>query len=137
MDIQVSSERLVVEMKNKQPIELLDMAEALVSLGAEYQSFLARTEGIAAEDDIKLYVSEVRSGSAIFEMVAANIHLLPDFVKHGITLCKFLVEIKKTISYLKKDEGAERPKDLTKKQLERIGKIVQPTAKPKNVNGSG
>lgn len=129
MIIDASSERLVVEIQNKQPVELIDMAESLVSLGAEYQSFLTRTEGIAGDEDIKLYVKEVRSGSAIFEMVAANVNLIPDFIKHGMTLCKFLAEIKKTVAFLRKDEGAEKPKTVTKRQLERIDKIVQPTAK--------
>lgn len=129
MNPALSPEKLVVEIRNKQPIELIDLAESLVCLGAEYRNHLTRSQGISSEDDIKLFVREVRSGSAIFEMVTANMALIPDLVKHGATLCSFVQDIKAMVAFLKKEEGAERPKDLSKKQLERIQKIVQPTAK--------
>jgi len=67
-------------------------------------------------------------GAAIFDIVAGCWTIFPQVVEHGKTLIGFLVDLKKAVKYLKHEE-AERPAGLDKARLERISRIVQPTAK--------
>lgn len=104
------------------------MANCLLNTGAEYQRYLAVNESAAASEEVKLFVREVRTGSAIFDLCAASYPLLPNIIHHGATLAGFLSDFKKVIAFLKK-ENPERPDGLDKAKLERVYKIVQPTAK--------
>lgn len=121
-------EKLVIEIQNKQPLELVEMADCLLSAGAEYQRYLALHEGAAASMEVKLLVREVRQGSAVFELVAGCYNVFPQVIEHGRTLVGFLVDLKKAVKYLKHEE-TERPANLDKPRLERISRMVQPTAR--------
>lgn len=123
------SEKLVIELQNIRPLELVEMADCLLSAGAEYQRYVAENEGASAAEEVKLFVREVRQGSAIFEVFAACWNVFPQVVEHGRTLLGFLVELKKTVGYLKREEATVRPPRLDKRRLERISRMVQPTAK--------
>jgi len=63
-----SPERLVIELQNREPLDLIEMADCLLSAGAEYQRYLAVHESAAASEDVKLLVREVRQGSAILPL---------------------------------------------------------------------
>lgn len=127
MDDDPPSEKLVIELKNVRPLELIEMADCLLSAGAEYQEYLAENESAAASEEVKLFVREVRQGSAIFEMWAGCWNLLPQVLQHGTTLLRFLRNLKETVDFLKGVPG-KKPR-LTKKKLERATRIFQPTAK--------
>lgn len=128
MQVENLPERLVIEIKNIQSLELVEMANCLLSAGAEYQRYLSVNESAAAAEDVKLFVREVRSGSAIFDICAASGSILPQMIEHGRTLLGFVIDLKKVLGYLKK-ESPDKPEGLDKAKLDRVIRIVQPTAK--------
>ena len=85
-------------------------------------------ESAAASEEVRLFVREVRNGSAIFDVCAAAWPLLPQVLHHGSTLLGYLNDLKTVFKFLKK-EGTAKPPGLDKAKLERITRMVQPTAK--------
>ena len=67
--------RLEVEFGVKQPIELVQLTLALQGIARDYRRFTNdafKNDGIkVSDDDIQLYVTEVRSGSVIAELASA------------------------------------------------------------------
>lgn len=129
MNEQDTSEKMVFELRNVQPLELAALADCLLSTSAEFQRYLALHESSAASEDVKLLVREVRNGSVVFDLFAACQTLLPEVMQHGKTLLGFLGELKKAVRFLLKQENEPKPESLDKARLERIEKMVQPTAR--------
>lgn len=84
--------RLVVTIKNNQPIELLELTRSLVALANNFNRY-ASTHGKSIEDrGAKLYVKEIRSGSIEIELVelvsvavlpfAENVNTILDFANY-------------------------------------------------------
>lgn len=67
--------RLEVEFGVKQPIELVQLTLALQGIARDYRRFTNdafKNDGVkVSDDDIQLYVTEVRSGSVIAELASA------------------------------------------------------------------
>ena len=55
---------------NTRPIELLDLTSSLFAIGEQYRSFIRRQGESLSEDDYRLYVREVRTGSIIVDLVS-------------------------------------------------------------------
>ena len=68
---------LTVNIKNRQPVELVDFAQSMISLGAEYSDYIASSQNHLVSDEIKLYIKEIRPGSIITELVALAPTLMP------------------------------------------------------------
>lgn len=50
--------KLTIEINNKQPVELTDLAKSMMSVADEYLHFLAEHDAHIEADDVKLYVKE-------------------------------------------------------------------------------
>lgn len=117
---------LTVNIKNKQPVELIDYAQSMISLGAEYSDYIAETNNHLISDEIKLYIKEIRPGSIITELVALAPALMP-FAEHANTVLDFTNHMKSCIEYLK--GIGKKPDNLDKQTLNRVAKFVEPVAK--------
>ncbi|MGL4959601.1 MAG: hypothetical protein ACRC67_00095 [Inquilinus sp.] len=63
----MSDSSLEIRFETSKPVEVLDLATSLTSVGRQYMQFVA-TRGFL-ETDAKLYVKEIRSGSIICELI--------------------------------------------------------------------
>lgn len=62
--------RLTIEIKNTQPVQLLDLTAAFTAYAEEYQQF-ARSEGHdVSGENVQLYVHELRTGSIIADLMS-------------------------------------------------------------------
>lgn len=59
---------IIIEYKNKRPLELLDLTNSLSALGNQFKRFVSDENGIDSET--RLFVHEVRTGSTITELIA-------------------------------------------------------------------
>lgn len=119
------------EIKNKQPIELIDLTNSLLALGNEYQRFISRTHPEAEASDVKLYINEVRSGSVIALLTAMSPQLIEGF-SYVNTVVDFASFLKNTFEILTNGK-ANKHTDLSPATLSNINQILEPIAKD---NGS-
>lgn len=119
------------EIKNKQPIELIDLTNSLLALGNEYQRFISRTHPEAEASDVKLYINEVRSGSVIALLTAMSPQLIEGF-NYVNTVVDFASFLKNTCERLANGK-ADKHTDLSPATLSNINQILEPIAKD---NGS-
>lgn len=62
-----SEARLIIEIKNNKPVELLDLSDSFQSLGRQYVRYLGK-HNVKVSDEAKLYVNHIRTGSIIAEL---------------------------------------------------------------------
>lgn len=125
--------KLTVEIKNTQPIELLDLTESFLSLGEEYKRFVAANPELGGGAGAKLYIKEIRSGSVVADLVTLAIasQAAFAFMENTNTLVQFSSYLKSSYDFL---TGKSREKPQVQKQdLENFSKIVEPVVKD---NGS-
>lgn len=119
--------RLVVEYKNKAPLELMDLAQSMICIGEQYKEICIDREKIVP-DEVKLYVKEVRTGSTIIELAPLLIGAFPAVIDHAdsiLIFAEYLVDLYKSYS----GSGGEKPKNVSKSTLIDAIKIVEPIAK--------
>lgn len=119
--------KLTIEIKNRQPVELLDLAQSMISLGEEYRRFLATGEQGGKPDEVKLYVKEIRTGSIITELVALAPYALP-FVEHADTVIDYAKHLKTLYDWFT-GNSEEKPQGLEKTTLQNLSEILEPVAK--------
>src|SRR5258708_37516941 len=95
--------KLVIELRNTEPLELAEMADCFKSTGAEYRRYVAENQGLAASEDVRLYVKEVRPGSTIVEVFAACASVFPTVLEYGKSVIGFVGELLKIIKFLKNE----------------------------------
>ena len=59
---------LVVEIKNKQPVELIDLTKSLVALANQFNNYTGKSPEHLENREGRLFVTEIRSGSIIVEL---------------------------------------------------------------------
>ena len=123
---------LVYEFHNVRPIELLDFTNSLLAVGEQYKSFIRRKGGPWTEDDYRLYVKEVRSGSIIAELVsmATQGQMIAPFAPFII---QFTQQLGEWFEFLKGVKDVKDIKELflgaTKKDFQQVSQIIEPVAK--------
>lgn len=123
--------RLVIEIKNQQPLELLDLTKSLVSLASQFNSYVSKNGDSKENREAKLYVKEIRSGSVILELIEmATIGIIP-FLENVNTIIGFAQYTKKAYNYFL-GKSDEKP-DLSMTDYKELSQIVNPVA---NDNGS-
>lgn len=116
--------KLVLQIKNQQPVELLDFSKSMIALGDEYKLYAEENEPEAK--DATLYVKEIRQGCIIAELVAMAPYAL-QFVEHAETVQGYAEHIKKVIDiFLGRDKTP--PAEVEKQTLENVSEIVNPVA---------
>jgi hypothetical protein len=126
MDVDDSG-KIVFEIKNGYPLELLDLTKSFASLAREYESY-ANGEFEGEERGLtRLYVSEIRSGSIIAELYPHAAGLLP-LLADVKTVIGFATTLKTVIDWLRTPKMRHKP-PVTKNTLNNIKTIVEPAAK--------
>lgn len=120
--------KLTIEIKNKHPVELVDLAQSMMALSDEYRRFLAKHDACIDADDVKLYIKEIRSGSIITELVALAPYTLP-FVDHAETVVEYAKHLKTVYEWFIGKSEESPPKDIEKSTLQNLSQIVEPIAK--------
>lgn len=123
--------KLIIEIKNQRPIELIDLTESLLSVGDEYKRFIAANPEFADSPGLKLYVKEIRAGSIVTELVALAPYALP-FVHETKNLVEFAKYLKVSYEYFT-GKSKEAPTAIDKASYNNFTKIIETTAKD---NGS-
>lgn len=119
--------RLIIEIKNEQPLELLDLTKSLVSWASQFNTYAAKFGDSKEDREAKLYVKEIRSGSVILELVEmATIGVLP-FLENVNTIVGFADHIKRAYNFLLGKEK-ETPTDFTTNDYKELSQIVNPIA---------
>lgn len=118
--------RLTIEIKNTQPVELVDLTNSLLSFADEYKRFLVFRDGPTAAEEIKLYVKEIRTGSIITDLIAIAPGALP-FAEHAMTVIDFSGFISKTINFFL-GKTTDEPR-LDKRSYENFSSFLEPVAK--------
>lgn len=129
-----SDAMLTVTIENTAPIELLDLSESLQSLGRQYVRYLNK-HNIKVADDARLYVQEVRKGSAVFELVdlapllpvifadAENYNNIIDFAKNLREVYNYFI-----------GKGPAPKEELKQQDLRNYKTILNPVAKDSGAN---
>lgn len=121
--------RLVVEIKNRVPVELVDLNRSLLAIADEYQTFADESFDGAYRTEAKLYVHEIRTGSIITELVPIAAGLLP-FLTDANNVLAFTERLRKLIDWLRNPSGKEgEAPSFERKSLENVNSILEPVAK--------
>lgn len=123
----MDSPELLIEIKNTQPIELIDLTRSLIAL---CNQFNVHTSAISNSSEIregKLYVKEIKTGSIILSLVELAIANNIPFIENMNSIITFAEQIKKVVNYFSKGEG-EKP-ILTTADYKDYSSIMNPIAK--------
>jgi hypothetical protein len=117
-------QRLTFEMRNTQPVELLDLTDSLAAFASRFSSY-AEASGIDPDEGrARLYIREIRSGSIIAELVSL-LQQTTFLLEHDDVLGGFVTHIAEIIQFLLKGDQEQLPKE----QVQDIAQIVEPIAK--------
>ena len=123
---------LIYELDNSRPVELLDFTSSLLAVGESYQAFLRKQNSASVDDDYRLYVKEVRSGSIVAELIsiATQGQILAPVAPF---LMLFAGQLGEWFEFFKGVKDAKDIKELllgtTKKELKQLSEIIEPVAK--------
>ena len=117
--------RIVIEIRNEQPIDLLDFTGSLTGLAREHEANLREARPELPLEETRLLVVEVRKGSIIFELVPA----LAPFVSSAElvnTSVDFVRNLSGAVDWLRKPNG--RMPDPTTQRLKNLGDSMKAIA---------
>lgn len=118
---------LRVEIKNKEPLELIELTKSLTSLSNQYNSYTESNGFTEKERHAKLYVKEIKSGSVILDLMEyASIGVIP-FAENVNTIVGFTEYFGKAVKHFIKGEG-NKP-ELSIQDCKDLSQIVNPIAK--------
>lgn len=119
--------RLIIEIKNEQPLELLDLTKSLVSWANQFNGYASKFGDSKENREAKLYVKEIRSGSVILELIEmATVGVLP-FLENINTIVGFAEYVKKAYNFFLGKEK-EPPSDFTTNDFKELSQIINPIA---------
>ncbi|WP_238877109.1 hypothetical protein [Achromobacter xylosoxidans] len=122
-----SDMQVVIELKNGEPVELLDFANSMLGAGNQYAHFLERSGLASGVPDAKLYIKEIRPGSIIATLGALASVAIPLIEQYNVVhdFAGHLKTIASTL--LGKDRAAAQKLDPV--TLRNVSKFVEPVAK--------
>lgn len=127
---------LIYEFKNTKPIELIDFTASLYAVGDQFRSFVARRAPEHVDDDVRLYVKEVRTGSIVAELIS-HASQYAWIAPATPMILSYAQELGDWFEFFKGIKDAADIKDMllgtSKKDLQQISNIIEPVAKD---NGS-
>jgi hypothetical protein len=119
---------LGIRLENKRPVELLDLTASLHAFGEEYGDFVNSHGFDPIADNVRLYITELRTGSIIAEFHA--IAEQSSFVlKHAEIFAAFLTSFNDIVGFFL---TMTKPRDapaVSRPEAERVAQIFEPVAK--------
>jgi len=119
--------RLIIEIKNKEPLELLDLTRSFVSLANQFNSYVSINGQRKEDREAKLYVKEIRSGSVIMELVEFASKTALPFVENASTIIGFAGHLKKAYDFFT-GKSTDKPSNITSNDYKDLSQIVNPIA---------
>lgn len=128
--IPLESTILTVDLKNSQPLELINLTNSFMNLGEEYNRFVLSHPEFGETPGVKLYIREIKSGSIKADLIAiASVTaqgLIP-MLGQTNTLIGFAKHLKAAYDYFT-GKTEEKPV-LHKSELGHLSSIIEPIAK--------
>lgn len=121
----IEDQRLVLEIKNSKPVELLVLTESYLSFASLYSNRTLKNPHLKHIIDPKLYIKEIRSGSIITELIDFAPLLFP-FIENTNSLIEFFKFLQNIFGLFK--EEPTKVTDVTKNECNTLSKIIQPVA---------
>ncbi len=119
--------KIVFEIKNRHPLELLAVTQSLYAFAKEYESFASESFEGPERSTTKLLVKEMRTGSIVTELVPYAAGMLP-LLSEVKSVFEFVNGLKTIVEWLRAPNENQRP-PVTKNTLTNIHSIVEPIAK--------
>lgn len=122
---------LTVEINNNKPIELVDLTSSFLSIGEEYQRFVASHPGFAEAPNIRLYIKEINTGSIKADLVAIATATAPyamPFLSGANSVIGFAKHLKSVYDYFLGKTDGEKPV-LQNTEYHHLANIIEPVAK--------
>lgn len=116
---------LTIDLKNTQPVELLDFTSSLAGLADEYKRFTSIRD-TEFHKDIQLYIKRIQAGSIIAEIIEMMPYAMP-FIGNANTIVEFCGNFKNAIEWLKGSTSS--PPSIERHTLENVVKVIEPVAK--------
>jgi len=118
--------RIVIEIRNASPIELVDRTDSLRALAREHEARLRQDQPGLDVEETRLLVTDVRKGSIIFELVPVLAPIVST-IEMINTVLAFVEYMRGAFERLR-NPGARLP-DATTTQLKNLGDTVRGIAK--------
>ena len=123
---------LTVEIQNTRPIELLDFTAALLAVAEQFRAFVRRRAQPFIDDDYRLFVKEVRTGSIVAELVSYATQL-PMLAPATPLIVQYAAELGDWFEFFKGVKDASELKEFllgtTKRDLQQVAQVIEPVAK--------
>ncbi|QKZ15152.1 hypothetical protein [Spirosoma sp. KUDC1026] len=89
----MSDTRLIVEIKNTQPVELVDYSQSMLALSSLYTRFIDKNPLLDAGVESRLFIKEIRPGSIVTE-IADYLPLALPFIEYTNSMVDFATNLK-------------------------------------------
>lgn len=127
----MDNEVLTYKIDYKNPIELSDFSGSLDAIADQFRRHIQKTDLTINNDEIKLYIYEIKKGSVIAKIKAMTKHHANiDKVQKAIG--SFTTEAKKAIDYFL--SNIDLKPELNIQELQNYKKIIQPAASDKGTS---
>ncbi|WP_077929211.1 hypothetical protein [Wohlfahrtiimonas populi] len=115
---------LRITISNSKPVKLTELTDSLTGIADQYYSYIENDAKGLAESS--LYVSEIKKGSMVFELVAQSLPYV-SLIAATSPLEMWINQLVKTMEWLS-GKGKKPDIDITKKDLQNICKTLSPVA---------
>jgi len=120
------SDMLTYEIKNTQPIDLVDLTTSMMAFAEHFRSFTSASQAGEAPPEMKLYVDQIRTGSVVAQLIpyAQQVDWLLD---HADVLAGFIGNLQELAAFFLGDSKTKV--EPTRDEAKRISQILEPVAK--------
>lgn len=119
-----------VAIEHVGPIEVKALAESLGALGSSFARFVQRQGLPLPEEEVRLYVREIRSGSILIDLVALASQA-PVVAEHAAAVSRSVLEfagnVNGIVDYFRGRRAAP-PEKVDRRDVEDVGKVLEPIA---------
>lgn len=124
-----SNSALRIEIKNRNPIELIDLTTSFFSVADEYKRYIEAEYGDVKKEDVTLYVQDIKSGSIIADLIANSPTVLPIVatIQNIEAIIKYASYLKNVYDFLLGKHN-DKP-NLTKVNYQNVSGFIEPIAK--------
>lgn len=118
---------LTVEVKNSQPVDLIDLTNSLAAFAEAFRDYASDNTGDPLPDNLRLYVKEIRSGSIIADLIALY-DQAEWLIKNAEVFAAFAANLNDLSNYFLGKPNS-LPEPPTHKQAKQLSNFVNPVAK--------
>ena len=124
------TEKMIIEIKNSQPVELISYTNSLLCLADEYKTFLCQDQGPTSANESKLYIKQIKAGSIITELISQSPGMLPVITDIN-NIIAFSLYLNLFIKYMLTNEGTQ---EYSRKSLDNMASFLEPIAADKKAS---